>query len=230
MSALTSSLLASLNWIEHGFGTRETNLDQTAMARLQQIHSAATFVAREPGCLGEGDALVTRTPGVAVSVRSADCFPILLADPETRAVAAIHAGWRGTAAGVVRSSLDRMRSEFGTDPKNVFAAIGPGIGQCCYEVGIEVARQFGMQDAGNLDLAVENKNQLIAAGLLPDRIELVGGCTFCHPTQFFSWRRDHNRAGRMISFIKLITPALTGGAGPTGALSLHKNNKGAVRG
>jgi polyphenol oxidase len=203
VSVLTSSLLENFDWLEHGFGTRESNPDQTAMARLQQIHSAATFVAHAAGCAGEGDALVTQTPGVAVSVRTADCFPILLADPDTRAVAAIHAGWRGTAAGVVRTSLDRMRSAFGTDPRNVFAAIGPGIGACCYEVGVEVARQFGMQGAGNLDLAVENSNQLIAAGLRPNRIELVGGCTFCHPQQFFSWRRDHDRAGRMISFIRV---------------------------
>jgi hypothetical protein len=191
------------DWLEHGFGTRNANLDQAAMASVKQIHSDVTYVAREAGCVGEGDALVTRTQGVAVSVRTADCFPILLADPETRAVAAIHAGWRGTAAGVVRASLDRMRTEFGTDPKNVFAAIGPGIGGCCYEVGVEVARQFGMTAAGNLDLAVENKKQLIVAGLQPDRIERVGGCTFCHPAQFFSWRRDHDRAGRMISFIRL---------------------------
>jgi hypothetical protein len=203
VSLLTSKLLASLNWTEHGFGTRDANPDQTAMASLQQIHSAATFVAREPGCAGEGDALVTRTPGVAVSIRTADCFPILVADPETRAVAAIHAGWRGTAAGVVRTSLDRMRSEFGTDPRNVFAAIGPGIGACCYEVGLEVARQFGMTEAGKLDLAAENRTQLIAAGVQADRIEVVGGCTFCQPAQFFSWRRDRDRAGRMISFIRV---------------------------
>jgi len=207
VNILTSSLLASLNrehvWLEHGFGTRQANPDQAAMARLQQIHSAVSLVAHKPGCVGEGDALVTREIGVAISVRTADCFPILLADPETRSVAAVHAGWRGTAAGVVRTSLDRMRSEFGTDQRNVFAAIGPGIGACCYEVGVEVAKQFGMQAAGHLDLAVENSNQLIAAGLRPDRIELVGGCTFCHPAQFFSWRRDHDRAGRMISFIRV---------------------------
>jgi len=201
---LTSKLLANLDWLEHGFGTRDSKLDQTAMASVKQIHSDVTFVARETGCVGEGDALVTQTRGVAISIRTADCFPILLADPETRSVAAIHAGWRGTAAGVIKSSLDRMRKDFGTDPRNVFAAIGPGIGVCCYEVGIEVARQFGMKDAGRLDLAVENTNQLIAAGLQPDRIEQVGGCTFCHSTQFFSWRRDHDRAGRMISFIRIV--------------------------
>jgi len=207
VNILTSSLLASLNrehvWLEHGFGTRQANPDQAAMARLQQIHSAVSRVAHKPGCVGEGDALITREIGVAISVRTADCFPILLADPETRSIAAVHAGWRGTAAGVVRSTLTHMRAEFGTDPVNVYAAIGPGIGQCCYEVGIEVASQFGLREAGNLNLAVENENRLIAAGLRPDRIELVGGCTFCHPAQFFSWRRDHDRAGRMISFIRV---------------------------
>lgn len=204
MSVLTSSLLENLPWLEHGFGTRQSNPDQTAMARLQQIHSAATFVARESGSIGEGDALVSTSPSVAVSIRTADCFPILLADPETRSVAAIHAGWRGTAAGIVAATLARMRSEFGTDPGNIFAAIGPGIGHCCYEVGVEVARQFGMAQAGKLDLAVENRNQLVGEGVRPDRIEQVGGCTFCHPAQFHSWRRDHDRAGRMISFIRIL--------------------------
>lgn len=203
MSILTSNLLQSLLWLEHGFGTRRANLDQTAMASVKQIHSAVALVAHEPGCIGEGDALLTSEQGVAVSVRTADCFPILLADPETRSVAAIHAGWRGTVSGVGRTSLDRMRSEFGTNPANVYAAIGPGIGACCYQVGVDVARQFGMPKAGNLDLAVENRNQLIAAGLNPDRIEQVGGCTFCNPAQFFSWRRDHDQAGRMVSFIRI---------------------------
>ena len=105
------------------------NLDQAAMASLKQIHSDCSICCTmSPAAWVKATRWSLSTPGVAVSVRTADCFPILLADPETRAVAAIHAGWRGTAAGVVRSSLDRMRSEFGTDPENVFAAIGPGIG------------------------------------------------------------------------------------------------------
>ena len=197
-------MLDGLDWLEHGFGTRNAVLDQAAMASLKQIHSGISFKAENPGCVGEGDALVTRIPGVAVSIRTADCFPILLADPQTRAVAAVHAGWRGTAAGVVRASLARMQEEFGTKPENMYAAIGPGVGRCCYEVGAEVARQFGLNEAGKLDLAVENRNQLIAAGLQPEKIEQVGGCTFCQPRQFFSWRRDHDPAGRMISFIRVI--------------------------
>jgi hypothetical protein len=203
VSVLTSRLLEPFPWLEHGFGTRDAKLDQNAMASLKQIHSGIVWVAHATGCIGEGDALVTAQPSVAISVRTADCFPILLADPETHSVAAVHAGWRGTAAGVVRSALERMRSEFGTDAGNVYAAIGPGIGSCCYEVGVDVARQFGRQEAGKLDLAMENRNQLIAAGLRPDRIDTVGGCTFCQPAQFFSWRRDRDRVGRMISFIRV---------------------------
>jgi YfiH family protein len=204
VSFLTSSLLNQLSWVEHGFGTRSSVVDQDSMASLKQIHSSVVFAADGVGCAGEGDALVTRERGLAVSIRTADCFPILLADPVRRSVAAVHAGWRGTAASVVLSSLGRMKSEFGTDPRDVFAAIGPGIGSCCYEVGLEVAQRFGKGEAGRLDLAAENRAQLIAAGLRPERIDAVGGCTFCHPAQFFSWRRDQDRAGRMISFIRAI--------------------------
>jgi len=204
VSFLTSSILDQLSWLEHGFGTRSSAVDQDSMASLKQIHSSVVLAADSVGCAGEGDALVSREPGLAVSIRTADCFPILLADPVTRSVAAVHAGWRGTAASVVLSSLGRMQSEFGTDPRDVYAAIGPGIGSCCYEVGLEVAQRFGKGEAGHLDLAAENRSQLIAAGLHPDHIDAVGGCTFCNPAQFFSWRRDHDRAGRMISFIRAI--------------------------
>ena len=204
MSFITSSLLGQWNWLEYGFGTRDSVIDQESMASLKQIHSSVVFAPRVVGCAGEGDALVTREPGLAVSIRTADCFPILLADPVTRSVAAIHAGWRGTAASVVLATLGRMKDEFGTDARNVYAAIGPGIGSCCYEVGLDVAQRFGKREAGRLDLAAENRSQLIAAGLYPDRIDAVGGCTFCNPSQFFSWRRDQDRAGRMISFIRVL--------------------------
>lgn len=208
MSVLISPLLAGLNgehaWLDHGFGTRSANLDQAAMASLKQIHSSAVLVGQNPGCAGDGDALVTNAVDLPVSIRTADCFPILLADPETRAVAAIHAGWRGTAARIVQAALARMKAEFGTDSRNIRAAIGPGIGKCCYEVGEEVARQFGMTGAGKLDLAVENANQLIEAGVEANHIESVGGCTFCNAAKFFSWRRDREQAGRMISFIRRL--------------------------
>ena len=114
---------------------------------LRQIHSDVVHTIREEPAenSGEalaGDALITRQPGVLLVVQTADCVPILLADTKNRAVAAIHSGWRGTLARIAEKTLGQMRMEFGTDPANVVAAVGAGIGRCCYEVGPEVAQQF----------------------------------------------------------------------------------------
>lgn len=203
---VTSSLLSELPWIEHGFGTRHAPLSQQGMATLKQIHSSVALVVGDPteGCAGEGDALITSRPGVTVSVRTADCFPILLADTRCRSVAAVHAGWRGTVDGVVVETLRRMRAEFGTHPADVTAAIGPGIGACCYEVGEDVARRFGLTQAGPLDLAKANLRQLASEGVSPERITVAGACTFCDSAQFYSWRRDHRTDGRMISYIRVV--------------------------
>ena len=122
---------------------------------LRQIHSdivhrvdAAENTAMENASRDDtpqGDALFTRERGVLLVVQTADCIPILLADPRHRAVAAVHAGWRGTLCRIVEKTLGRMKMEFGTRPEDVIAALGPGIGQCCYEVGPEVAREFQAQ-------------------------------------------------------------------------------------
>lgn len=199
---LRSALLDRLGWVEHGFGTRSSVLPQEAMASLEQIHSNFVHQATGPGCAGKGDALHTAVAGVAVSVRTADCYPILLADPEHHAVAAIHAGWRGTAARIAAETVARMRSAYGTRPEALYAAIGPGIGVCCYEVSAEVAREFGRQAAGRLDLAAENLRQLLAAGVPEEQVELLGGCTACDAARFYSYRREGERAGRMLSFIR----------------------------
>jgi YfiH family protein len=202
---LKSPLLENIRWIEHGFGTRHAPLSQEGMASLKQIHSAVVLVADRPeGCVGEGDALVAGQPGIIVSVRTADCFPILLADMHHHVVAAVHAGWRGTADGVVGETLRRMRAEFGTEPSAIVAAIGPGIGECCYEVGEEVARRFGRTRAGRLDLAAENLGQLTRHGVPREQITIAGLCTFCDAAQFYSWRRDRDASGngRMISYIR----------------------------
>ena len=203
MNLLVSPLLQRLDWIDHGFGTRHTVLSQEGMASLKQIHSSLSLVADRPsGCVGEGDALITDRPGVAVSVRTADCYPILLADVRTRAVAAVHAGWRGTAARIVAEALDKMRAQFGTRPADVIAAIGPGIGACCYEVGPEVAREFGITGRTHLDLAEANRRQLAAAGVPEAQIDLLGQCTCCGVERFHSYRRDREQAGRMIAYIR----------------------------
>jgi YfiH family protein len=117
---------------------------------LEQVHSdiahridAATIESLDQA--PNGDALFTRDPGILLVVQTADCVPILLADTKHRAVAAIHSGWRGTLKRIVVKTLGRMRMEFGTEPEEVIAALGPGIGRCCYEVGSDVARDFDAQ-------------------------------------------------------------------------------------
>jgi polyphenol oxidase len=200
---LYSSLLSDLAWIDHGFGTRDDALPQQNMASLKQIHSAVVWVAEQPGCVGEGDALVTGQTGVPVSIRTADCYPILLADVRNRTVAAVHAGWRGTAARIVDRTIQQMHARFGTEARDLWVAIGPGIGSCCYEVGAEVARQFGLEAAGRIDLAEMNHQQLVQAGVAEGHIEVLGGCTKCDGQRFHSFRRDQERAGRMISYIGL---------------------------
>jgi YfiH family protein len=201
---LHSPLLSQLAWIDHGFGTRLAPLSQEGMASLQQIHSATALAAQRPGCAGQGDALLTGTPGLRLSVRSADCYPILLADTRNRAVAAVHAGWRGAAGGIAVQTVAKMRAEFGTSPADLVAAIGPGIGVCCYQVGAEVARLFGLEEAGRIDLAAAIQRQLIDTGVPEPHIDLLGGCTFCDAARFYSFRREKERAGRMISYIGLV--------------------------
>jgi polyphenol oxidase len=119
---------------------------QMPLVALRQIHSDVLhLVAAVPEAALQGDALATRTQGLLLGVQTADCVPILLADTRHRAVAAIHAGWRGTLARIAAKTLGRMRMEFGTKPRDIIAALGPAIGRCCYEVGPEVAQAFAMQ-------------------------------------------------------------------------------------
>lgn len=184
-SFLESSILAALPWLTHGFGTRHSTPIPDSVSSLKQIHSNLVLRADDPGVLGEGDALVTNLPGLALSVRTADCYPILLADARHRAVAAIHAGWRGTAAQIVIKALEKMESEFGTEPDHTFAAIGPGIGVCCYEVGEDVSKQFGFAVRTPLDLGSENRKLLESAGVPAQNIQALDVCTFCDAERFF---------------------------------------------
>jgi polyphenol oxidase len=113
---------------------------------LRQIHSDVIHrVDKMPLETPRGDALITKTAGLLLTIQTADCVPVLLADVRGRAIAAIHAGWRGTLARIVAKTLGRMRMEFGTQPADVLAAIGPAIGQCSFEVGPEVAQAFATQ-------------------------------------------------------------------------------------
>lgn len=202
-----------LNWLNLGFGTRLSPDWPVAAVRLRQIHSDRIVLVDEPWNseeAPEADALISNRPGLMLAVRTADCLPILVADEYTRAVAAVHAGWRGTAAGIAAKTVAEMRRSFGSRPGNLKVWLGPGIGKCCFEVGPEVAVQFtGFTGPANrtgkvlLDLKAANMRQLIGSGVGASRIETQGSCTRCDSTLFHSWRRDGNLAGRMTAAIGL---------------------------
>lgn len=206
---LTATGLALISGIEHGFGMRDSSVPAD-LAVLKQIHSDVVLTATHSGPCGAGDALITNLPGLGVSIRTADCYPVMLVDQRNRAVAAVHAGWRGTAARIVQKTLANMQKMYGTEPGDVRAAIGPGIGVCCYEVGPEVARQFGhaVEVQTHLDLVFENRKQLEDAGVPAGKIEALGMCTFCDAKRFFSYRREREQAGRLTSFIRISNPEL----------------------
>ncbi len=193
----------ALPWLDHGFGTRLWAPETVTMATLKQIHSNRVLNVEGPGEAGDADALITSTPGVTLSIRSADCYPILIADPRTRTVAAIHAGWNGTASNIVGEAVRRMRADFGCDPADLHAAIGPGIGLCCYEVGPEVAQRFHLEGRQKIDLAAINRRNLSESGIPARQVYMIDRCTRCEPDVFYSYRRDGDKAGRMISFIRI---------------------------
>jgi YfiH family protein len=209
-----SALLEELPWVEHGFGTRASGDWAVHAATVKQIHSNVVLKAdASAGRLGEGDALITNHPGTMLAVRTADCVPILLADEKKHAVAAVHAGWRGTVSGVVVKAVEAMGEHFASDPRDIWAAIGPGIGRCCYEVGPEVAAQFQgifpeqstSGSTAKVDLTEANRRLLIKAGVRPLHIVAAQLCTFCGASEFHSWRRDRT-SERMVSAIGVKLP------------------------
>lgn len=182
----------------HGFGERSSTYPE-GITTAKQIHSA--IVRDASGQPGEGDALITNQLGVLIGVKTADCVPILLVDPSSRVTAAIHAGWRGTAQGIAAATVRDISSRWKVDARNLRAAIGPSIGVCCYEVGPEVARRFGVETHHpvHLNLAAINEMQLQIAGV--SDIWKCGECTFCAVDRFYSFRREPGQAGRMVSFV-----------------------------
>lgn len=178
------------------------------VAMLRQVHSARVVGVEAAGGHGEGDALVAGVSGLALSVITADCVPVLVAAGER--VAAIHAGWRGIVGGVVPAALASLAAPGSTLPADAVAWVGPAIGACCYEVGDEVADE--VRDAAGVDVAAPGPRgkphldlrravvaQLARAGV--EDVTLLGPCTRCHPELLWSYRREGKRAGRNIAYI-----------------------------
>lgn len=202
-----------------------------AVVKNHQVHGAKVrAVTRkdevDPGRSGltEADALITNEPGVCLCAFSADCIPILLYDPRARAVGAVHAGWRGTAAGAVFAAVEAMIHTYGCRAEDILAAIGPGIGPCCFETHADVpdGLRAGMGEEAEafitpigerpgkfrVDLKGANRGWLLRSGVLPGHIALSPLCTACHPDLFWSHRLVGERRGSMAGAI-----ALTGEAG-----------------
>jgi hypothetical protein len=213
-------------WLIHGFTTRqagdfatldavpsamktwgasELTFESVRQTHSDRVHISESGSAREADH-PEADAILTQSQGSLVSVRTADCLPLLFVDESRRALAAVHAGWRGTAQQITQRAVERMRDEFGSRSQDLEVAIGPAIGVCCYEVGPEVADQFPAssiqhKQRAHLDLVAENRRQLIESGVVPEQIHAAGLCTHCRSDLFHSHRRDGAAAGRMMAVI-----------------------------
>ena len=194
------------------------------LVRVRQVHAASVRVlkqgetgAADLAAVPDGDAIVSNASGYVLSVQVADCVPILMASGKDGVVAAVHAGWRGTCAGVARAAIDTLTRQFGVKPSDLTVAIGPSIGLCCYDVGPNVldafrtagsgeehlARWFTTNGGGSLrlDLWAANRDQLITAGVREDHLYISGLCTQTHSNIFESYRVDGQHAGRLLALI-----------------------------
>jgi len=188
-------------------------LNETMVARGRQVHGNTVHIVTQGGIHGDGDGFVTNVPGIAVSVMVADCAAILLADRKARVVGALHAGWRGTVDGIVKSGIDAMVS-LGANTADIEAYIGPCISQSCFELGEEVATQFPdkyidrSKAKPHADIREWLKDQLIDRGLSVNHIEINASCTYADEDHYYSYRRQGDASGRMMALTWLTIKAI----------------------
>lgn len=179
------------------------------LAKSHQVHGNDVFVVNEPGNVEKYDAQITNQPEIYLVVSIADCTPILIHDEKNNAIAAIHAGWRGTVGKIVKKTLQKMKDNYGTEGKNCKAYIGACIDFENFEVGEEVAVHFNdnlkkfdpQKNKWFVDLKSANKEQLIEGGLLLENIEISPYCTVRNNDIFFSHRKEKGKTGRMMAVI-----------------------------
>ncbi len=158
------------------------------------------------------DAVITDRTDVLIGVIVADCVPVLVYDHVRRIIGAVHAGWRGTAGGILQKTLQKMKDRFNTQPENILIAIGPSIGKCSYEVAIDVKDAVGKitgqgnyyetrEDKFMMDLAEANRLQALNSGIPESSIWKSEDCTYCNPAQYYSYRYSKETAGRQGGFI-----------------------------
>lgn len=200
-------------------------IDTKDLVLSHQTHTNNVKVVGKSDC-GRGitkqsfedvDGLITNERGVALVTQYADCTPLLFCDPVKRVIATSHAGWRGTVKEIGKVTVLKMREEFGCDPKDIIAAIGPAIGPCCYEVDEPVFEEFSkigltdggiFEDKGNghymLDLKRANFEILVKSGILPENIDVADICTCCNSAEMHSHRATKGERGNLAAIIELI--------------------------
>jgi YfiH family protein len=187
--------------------------EPASLQLVHQVHGRRVVRFEElGGRQAEADAIAAERPGAAFGVFVADCQPLFVWESTGRAVAVAHLGWRGTAAGLAKAAVETLVRDYGQDPRELHAAIGPHIRSCCYEVGAEVAAKFpascrrtpvgsgGTSGREHLELSAAATLQLVEAGLPAASIDASGPCTHCHPDLFYSFRREKADL-RMLAFI-----------------------------
>lgn len=210
---------ALLPWLRagttrRGRGSRSARIGDgwRSVVRSRQVHGAATKLhASAPAgesVVGDGDGHLTRVPGLLLTVTLADCTPVFMADPAHRAVALLHAGWRGTAAGVLEEGVAAMQRAFASEPGDLLVHLGPAICGECYEVGPEVFEALGEAPPSRpapVDLRGVIRRRALATGIHAGRVSVSGECTLCGDGRYFSHRRGDT--GRHRAFIGILPRA-----------------------
>jgi len=191
------------------FTTREKNISVSNLVLPAQVHGDAVFCACKPGSAGEADALITNYQHLPLAIRTADCLSVFLFDTGRRAIAMIHAGWKGMHKKIISKTIKQMEIKFLTDPGELIAALGPAIRLCCYEVGDEFRGYFGgfVSSRDNrlyFDIAAAAVNELLGAGVKSGHIYDSAICTSCRNDEFFSFRREGLMVGRGVSIMELF--------------------------
>lgn len=190
---------------------KKIGMDHENLVCVEQIHEdgVAVVTKKDKGQIILGaDALVTADINLSVAVFTADCLPVFLYDEARNTIAVVHTGWRGSRLSILKNTLDIMADEFGAMPEHIYACFGPAIRKCCYEVGEEFRGYFSAgllekEDKLLLDLIVINKQYLLNFGVRPKRIMDSNICTSCRNDEFFSYRKEGEKCGRMMSVIMM---------------------------
>lgn len=230
-NGLSSGLLNQYSEIFHSFGTRANGLssqdsqhtdhlykysqqaahnagvDVSQIVCMGQIHSNNVQIVKSPGIYEQTDSVITQKKGLVLCIQTADCAPIFLFDPDSRAIAALHGGWRGISRDIIANAVKIMKNNFNVNPKKLITAIGPSLRNCCFEIGEDVLHHFDKKFISNkenqyyLKFVELIKSKLKDSGITNDNIDILNYCTQCNPDHFFSYRGDDQITGRMLNFI-----------------------------